>query len=160
VGLRETAPRSAIEFPLPVANGSFRDAQIDDLRLLAGQQIRRVHHLAVFTIEIGQRHGMNFVGAAQAPLKIRSRKSKAGIVHQVRTKSQVAGHTNCGFHGIVGAHAGYDEGVDSRGTQRAFQIGANEGAVRSLRNDSLVCQRDDFILKIVPFLPGSVRRIG
>jgi hypothetical protein len=143
----------------PVTNGSFRDAQIDDLRLLAGQQLRRVHHLAVFPIEIGQRHGVNFLGAAHAPLKIRSRKSKAGIIHQICTKSQVAGHTNCGFHGIVCAHAGYNEGVDSHGTQRPFQIGADEGAVRSLRNDCLACQRDDFILKIVPFLPRSVRRI-
>ena len=102
---------------------------------------------------------MHFVGAAHAPVKIRSRESKAGIIHQVRTKSQVTGHTNCGFHGIVGAHAGYNEGIDSRGTQRPFQIGANKGAVRSLRNNGLTCQRDDFVLKIVPFLPRSVRRI-
>lgn len=47
-----------------VVNDRSGAAQNGEIRVLAGQYLRYVHHREVITIELGQRHGMNVVGAA------------------------------------------------------------------------------------------------
>jgi len=47
-----------------VANDSFGDAQVAEIRLLLAGTSDAFNHRAVFTIEVGLKHGMNVVGAA------------------------------------------------------------------------------------------------
>jgi hypothetical protein len=60
--------------------------------------------LAVFAMQIGQRHGMHFIGTAPVAGPVMPGKGKAGIFRQIHAIAQIARHAHRGFHRVAGGH--------------------------------------------------------
>ena len=62
----------------------------------------RRRHSAILAVEIGQRHRMDLLGAAQMAAVVAPGIGEAGVLDEMNIEAEVAGHANRGFHRVVG----------------------------------------------------------
>ncbi len=128
---------------------------------LAPEHGFRADHTAVFAVEIGERHRVNFISGTESSVKVRPRKREAGISDKIRLEPQIARHSNRRFDRVIrGTHAGNDECADTRGTELFLKRCADKGAIRSLREDDFTRYRCDLVFEIVALLTRSIGRFG
>ncbi len=111
---------------------------------------------AVFAIEVGEAHGVDFDGGAELAGPIIAGEGEAGVFNEERIKAEVAGHANGGFDGVVGDDSGDEEQVVVVGSEEGFEFGSDEGAVGLLGDDGFVGQGLGFGLEVVAGLAGAV----
>ena len=63
---------------------------------------------------------MHFVGAPKNPSVIAPGECEGGVFNEVRVETKVAGHSNCGFDGIVGDYSGNYQGIYACAPQALF----------------------------------------
>jgi len=95
---------------------------------------------AIFIVEIGQRHGVNFFGGAPGSGPVLAIEGEASVFHQPGGKTQIARHAHGGFHRIVGDDARHHQRHMSGAAQLSFQVGADESAVGVLCNHGFTRQ--------------------
>lgn len=109
-------------------------------------------------MEVREGHGMNLVGSSQAVVKIAPCEGEACVRDEKGLKSEIACHSNGRLDRVIGAHASNDERLHSPLAQQSFELCANKGAIRLLRDYCLPRSGFNLDLEIVPFLTGAVGR--
>ena len=74
---------------------------------------RGIKNRTVLIVQIGERHGMHLIGAAQPSVKIAACESETGIRHKIRLESQVPRHSDSRLNRVVGADSRNDQSLDS-----------------------------------------------
>lgn len=71
-----------------MANSGFGPCGLPLLSI--GKHSRRIEHGAVLLVEVGERHGMYFIGGAQAAMEISACEGEACILDQIGLESEIA----------------------------------------------------------------------
>ena len=121
------------------------------------QYLSTVQHSAVFAVEVGKRKGMHLLGGPEMTVPIEARKSIAGVGGKVSLETQIAGHTNSGFDGIVGDHAAHNKSAVARRAQGGFERRADEGAIGLLSDHGFTRSRRGERVELVAGLARAVR---
>lgn len=98
-----------------------------DVRCVAAQHVVARHDFGVFSVQIGQGHQMDVLGAAMRAAKIRLVEREGRIRHQDGGKPQIACGACSGLDRIVSADADNHQVHDAARVQPALESGVDKG---------------------------------
>ena len=106
---------------------------------------------------------MHLLGAAQPAVVVAPGVGEAGILGEMNSEAEIAGHAHRGLHRVVGDDPGDDEIADASGAKLRLEIRADEGAVGLLGDHGLARQGHRLGLEVIARLAraiGGVRLTG